>query len=300
MRRHIHDEARHFHMMTTLCRSAVNIPWVLTAIVALPMLFAGCDKNQLASIDPKNSAPQVDHLTFSPDSIYLDALTPVNGEYTVTTTIRAHATDPDGNFDLAGVNANLIMPDGTSAPGRIPLHDDGVSPDSTAGDGLYSGSLEFQLTRAQAGRWQVGVTAVDQRGALSNSLSGQLKLARRNSPPLIFDLLAPDTLTIAAGDSSLLRMSIAASDSDGLADIVQVYWQSPDGQNPTFRFPMRDDGGLSPGPPSGDLVAGDGTFSFMQWIKDSPTIRGRYRLLFKAEDTVGDTSLTLLHILIIQ
>ena len=299
-RRQSHDESRHF-LAGASSRPPISAAIALFAVLVLwAALYTGCDKNQLASLDSTNAAPLISQLVFSPDSVYLDALTPTNGEYTVTTSVRARATDSGGAGDIAAVTADVIMANGSLAASGIGLHDDGVAPDSAAGDGVFSGSLQFQLTRAQAGRWQIRVSAVDHRGALSNALSGQLKLARHNSPPQVFNLTAPDTLTIAPSDSSLLRMTIAASDSDGLADIIEVYWQSPDGQNPGFHFPLKDDGGLSSGPPSGDLIAGDGIFSFMQWIKDSPTVRGNYRLIFKAVDTVGDTSLTLLHNLIIR
>ena len=286
--------------MTNPLRSMFAIRMLWAVLVAVIVLLDGCDKNQLASLDSKDYPPILSQLQFSPDSVYLDNITPANGQYTVTLTIRAKASDADGVTDLAAVTADLIMADGSLAAGGIVLHDDGVTPDSARGDSVFSGSLQFQLTRSQAGNWQVRVSAVDRRGASSNSLSRQLKLTRRNSPPVLFNLEAPDILTIAAGDSSLLRMSIAASDSDGLADIIDVHWESPDGQNPNFPFPMKDDGGSSPGPPSGDPVAGDGIFSFRQWIKDSPTVRGRYRLLFKSRDSAGDTSLTLLHNLTIQ
>jgi hypothetical protein len=268
-------------------------------LIAL-LIISGCDKNQLASLDSKDSAPIVSQLRFSPDSVYIDNLMPVNGQYTITTPVRAVAADNDGSSDLAAVTVDVLRSNGVPAIGRVALLDDGVLPDSVRADGIFSGSVQFLLTRAQTGRYQIRASAIDRQGSVSNSLAGQLKLARHNSPPGIFNLVAPETLTIPVPDSTLLRMSIAASDSDGLADITEVYWTSPDGQNPTFRFPMKDDGGLSPGTPSGDPIAGDGIFSFRQWIKDSPTIRGTYRLLFKAADSVGDTSLTFLHVLVIR
>lgn len=270
------------------------------ALIAL-LIFNGCDKNQLASLDSKNSPPVVSQLWFNPDSVYIDNLTPANGQYSITTTVRAATTDNDGSSDLAKVAVDVLRSNGSLAISGVELHDDGVSPDSVLADGTFSGSAQFSLTRAQAGRYQIRVSAIDRQGSRSNSLAKELRLARHNSAPFLLNLVvAPETLTIASLDSALLRMSIAASDSDGLADIAEVYWKSPDGQNPDFKFPMKDDGGLSIGQPSGDPTAGDGIFSFRQWIRDSPTIRGTYRLLFKAADSMGDTSSTILYSLVIR
>jgi len=298
-RRHCESGIRRFRFLTPRPSSTTG-NFVVAAFSLMAICFSACDKNQLAPFDSTNTAPLVSQLTFSPDSVYLDSLIPSGGEYMVSTTIHIRASDGNGAGDIQAVQADVLMQDGSLVVRGAALHDDGTSPDSAGGDGIYSGSVQFQLTRAQAGRWQVRVAAVDQKGAFSNSLSGLLKLARRNSLPQLANLVAPDTLTIAPGDSSLLVMTIAASDSDGLADITEVYWLSPDGQNPNFHFPMKDDGGLSQGPPSGDLVAGDGIFSYRQWIRDSPSIRGTYRLVFKAQDSVGDTSSSLLHNLIIR
>jgi hypothetical protein len=281
---------------------ATNINKKLPLIIFASLLFlSGCDKNQLAPLDSKNSTPFVSQLRFNPDSIYIDNLAPVNSQYTITTTVDVVATDNDGSSDLMAVTVDIQRSSGALAASGIPLHDDGALPDSVRADGIFSGFVHFSLTRAQAGRYQVQASAIDRQGSRSNSLAKQLQLTRRNSVPSLFDLVVvPETLTIAPLDSALLRMSIAASDSDGLADIAEVYWKSPDGQNPDFKFPMKDDGGLSIGQPSGDPVAGDGIFSFRQWIKDSPTIRGTYRLLFKAADSMGDTSSTILYSLVIR
>ena len=182
------------------------------------------------------------------------------------------------------------------------MRDDGVPPDLAAGDSIFSGYLSFSITRVETGPYRVLFLAVDNEDLESNTSDITLSTTRRNSPPQLdsASLDAPSVVTIPASGFIQAAMSIAAADSDGLADIREVFFLSIDGSNPDFRFPLKDDGGADPGPPSGDAIAGDGVFTILLTISDSPTIRGVYRLLFKAEDTPGDTSNTVLHTLTIE
>src|SRR5437773_6741272 len=107
------------------------------------LALGGCDKNQLAPIDSQDAAPVVRQLELTPDSIYIENLTPVNGLYTVSATVRATATDLDGAFDLVGVTVDAIRGDGSLAASGVALHDNGLSPDSVQDDGIFSGSIQF-------------------------------------------------------------------------------------------------------------------------------------------------------------
>ncbi len=295
-RRDARNEVRHFHSMTDQSR-LFHAGITFRSLLLAAALLAGCDKNQLAPIDSRNFAPLVSQLTFSPDSVYLDALTPSNGEYTVTTTVRARASDSDGN--LSAVTADLFMADGSLAAGGIPLHDDGSSPDSVAGDGIFSRSLQFQVTRAQAGSWQIRVSAIDDRGASSNFLSGRFRLARRNAAPWIFGLNAPDSLTRPTVGSFLFFMAISAADSDGLTDIQQVYFRNLDSPSQQRIFLLDDGGVLHNGITSGDSLAGDGRFSVIVQLPDTVSAR-TFHFQFQAADSFGDTSASLIHSLTVR
>ena len=264
-------------------------------------LSTGCDKNQLSPFDSGNTAPIVRDLHITPDSIYIDNLTPTNGEYAVSVIVNVGAADSDGVFDLAEVSADVIRPDGSSTLTGIVLHDDGLAPDTVAGDGKFSGSAEFKLTRAQAGRYLVKVSATDRVGAMSNALMNGLKLARRNSVPVLSNLDAPDSIIRPQTGSLLFSMTIAASDSDGLSDISQVYFKSLNSSDPTAKFFLYDDGGtiLHNGVLSGDQLAGDGTYSIIVQLPSSASA-GERLFAFQCQDTFGDTSAVLLHSLIVQ
>jgi hypothetical protein len=266
-------------------------------IISLLLMAAGCEKPDGGAIDVGPYPPTLTNASLSPDTVNVDSLTPNNSVYTIRSAVSVQV-----GGKAVQVIAQLLQLNSSSTMMEIPLRDDGILPDLSSGDGIYSGSIEFEISRAEAGTYRVRFLAISSGGATSNIIDLALATTRANSPPFLdpLSLIAPDTITVPPGGISLLVMSIAASDSDGLADIQSVYFLSPDGDNPTFRFPMKDDGGTEPGPPSGDQIAGDGVFSILLSIADSPTIRGDYRFLFKAEDSFGDTSATVLHMITIN
>jgi hypothetical protein len=274
------------------------IPYALKPLVllsALTIVLAGCDKNQLGTIDSKDATPVVSAIRVSPDSVYIENLTPSNGTYTTQVVVRTNAMDPDGASDLRQVLAGVLGKD-NSLVSESSLHDDGQAPDSVAGDGIYSGTATVSLTRAQAGTFQVRTKAIDQAGAGSNANYARLIMARRNSAPLIAAPNAPDSVALSPTDTLLILMTIAASDSDGLADIAEVYFRSLTSSDPTFKFQMYDDGGVRvpTRPLSGDATAGDGVFSIIIQLPPSTT-RGDRQFAFQAADSFGDTSSTYIH-----
>ncbi len=66
--------------------------------------------------------------------------------------VRVTAADSDGSSTSAAVTADVIRPDGTLAATGVTLHDDGVAPDSVAGDGFYAVTLNsLSLEHRQEG-----------------------------------------------------------------------------------------------------------------------------------------------------
>jgi hypothetical protein len=259
-----------------------------------------CEDQDGGTIDITGTPPLLADGVLSPDTINIDMLVPSNSLYTISTSARVTAVDADG--DITVVVARVLRRNSSSTLLEIPLRDDGSQGDSLAHDSVFSGQLEFEIPRSDAGAYRVEFLGNDGNADLSNLVGATLLTTRANSPPTLdgMSLVAPDTVTLPIGGSLLIPMSIAAQDSDGFSDIQSVFFLSPDGGNPLFRFPLKDDGGGDPGPPSGDLLAGDGVFSILLPVSDSPTIRGSYRLFFQAEDTFGDTSATFIHVLTIE
>jgi hypothetical protein len=282
----------------------------LTGLVLVAGFGAGCDKNPLGTVEnnghaPGNHAPFLSSPALSPASVYIDSLTPSAGVYSFAVIVRVTATDADGADDIVGVNAALLPP-GESTPGPgIPLLDNGVLPDSTAGDGVYMARIQFGVARSEAGVYRVQISATDRTGLASNGVDLPLEIRRRNSPPSLSGLVAPDTVTLPVGGMIVVLLSVAASDSDGLGDIQQVYFRSLTSSNPTFKFSLKDDGSTDPPPiagwpSSGDLVAGDGIYTIRIPLVDGQSQRRTNTFAFQAVDRFGDTSATVIHYLTVQ
>ena len=269
----------------------LQAPAVVAACAILAL--SGCDKNPMGTVDSGGQPPMVNRVVLTPTAAAIDTITPVNDIYSVSAVIKANVADPNGAADIRSVQADIVDPSGNHIA-IVSLLDDGVSPDSVRGDGVYSARLVLSVTRADIGRFYPYVVATDGAGLQSNAVAPSILVYRKNSPPKLGALVAPDTLLVPANGSALLFMTLAVSDSDGLADVKEVWFTSPDGSNPTFHYDLKDDGGEG-SPSSGDAVAGDGIYSITISLSDSPTIRGRYRFLFQARDAAGDTSATLLH-----
>ena len=145
-----------------------------------------------------------------------------------------------------------------------------VAPDSSASDGLFSADVLISLLRSQAGAFRLQIQADDREGFLSNALILTVTANRRNSPPYLLpsSLVAPDTVT--RGIDTLVFMSVAAADSDGISDIREVYFRNLDSPSQT-KIPLLDDGGFSPSgtSQSGDSLAGDGVYSVVIQIPPS-------------------------------
>jgi hypothetical protein len=267
----------------------------IALFMAIALALAGCDKNTLGTIDSRDIVPTVTGLRVAPDSVYIDNLTPNNGTYTTQVTVRANASDPDGKSDLREVAADVLRSDNSVATSGVALHDDGIAPDSVSGDGIFSGIATVSLTRAQAGKFQVRAAAIDQIGAVSNSLYHNLKLTRRNARPRIDPPNAPDSVALSPTDTVLIPITIAASDSDGLADIASVFFFSRVSSTPDDPIFLRDDGGANQSK-SGDAVAGDGIFSIIIRLQPNVTRRD-YPFEFYAVDSFNDSSAAYVHTL---
>ncbi|GEM_PF-2339354 len=279
-------------------RPVTNFVGTICLLSFLLLALQGCEETDVIKIDPTGSAPTISGLLIFPPEFNIDSLPSSGGSTTITTVVTANATDSDR--DLNRVTAELSRP-GSSSPFLIvTMRDDGVTPDASALDNIFTGTATFQTTRAQAGAYLVSVGAWDGNGMRSGQLTTGLLLTRNNSRPILdsASLIAPDTLTRPATGSILFSISIAASDSDGLADVRQVYMQNLATSNRDF---LLDDGGVpqSGGVSSGDELAGDGVFTIVFQLPSTVPV-GRYDYILQAVDTFADTSRSVPYSLVIQ
>lgn len=281
----------------------VRTPVALCAILAAAMQISGCDKNELAPFDAPRNSPFLETAAVSPNAVNLDLLTPSNGVYLVAATVQVRATAPTAK--VKAVTADVVRPGGETPFASFTLRDDGVAPDVSASDNTYSGEIRFSVQRSSTGAYRIRLLALGSTGLYSNLLEKSLTISRSNSPPFLSHVVAPDTVVLPAGGALDIHISIAAADSDGLADIQQVYFRSLASSSPDFKFYLKDDGGADPpGAPfflaSSDSVAGDAIYSVLIPLRDSPTVRRTNIFAFQAVDTYGDTSATVLHYLTVR
>ncbi len=265
---------------------------------------AGCEKTDLASIDSKDTPPFLSSPSVAPQAVNIDTLGNQGGKYSVQVMSSVQVSDPEGTGDVEEAYVEVLRPSAESPFLKVPLslQSGGGAVGQT---GVFSGPIQFDLARDEAGRYRVRFIARDRAGLYGNVLETALDLRRNNSPPRLSDLSAPDTIVLPVGGSLVVSISIAASDSDGIGDIQQVYFRSLTSSSPDFKFFLFDDGGTSPpGPPffltSGDEVAGDGRFSIRIPLADGPNVRRTNIFAFQAVDTFGDTSATVLHSLTVR
>lgn len=272
--------------------------WIVIALSVIS--YSGCETNPAGLINPRNSPPDLRSVAVSFDSVNVDEIISVNGRYTITLKVTARVSDDDGSSDIRSVSIEIFRPGASSSLTQVTLRDDGIAPDDVAGDSTFSADVSFQSSRAQTGRYKLRFLARDRAGARSSVIERALFLTRRNSPPRLLSetLIAPDTLVRPNSGFSLFFVSIAAADSDGLADIREVFLRNLNTGNRSF---LQDDGGISQpgGITSGDLVAGDGVFSITLQLP-STLPPGVYPFNLQATDTFGDTSGVVPYTLVVQ
>ena len=256
---------------------------------------AGLDPSDSSPVPPRAASPHV-----SPETVNIDSLTPAGSTYGITLTVSVRASDPDGQGDLSSVLAEAMRPGEGASFAQTSLHDDGIAPDTTAGDSVFSGTLFFYATRPQAGVYRVRFVAQDRAALRSTGVEATCNLIRNNAVPVLdsLSLAAPDTLVRPPSGSLLFRVSIAAQDSDGLSDIQRVFMEN---LATLTRFTLLDDGGAPQpgGVTSGDSLAGDGIFSITFGLPSSaPSGVLQYRL--QAVDAAQDTSTSVPYTLVVQ
>jgi len=269
--------------------------WTSATLSFLLFLICGCEKQPSGVIDPLASPIFLSWATVYPDSVLLTSLPQSNNILTVTVDVHAKVSLPIGSSRNIIVTVDVISAGSTDSFLTTGLHDDGVAPDSVAGDGIYSAQIVFTITKSASGIYTLLYSATDQLGNASNQIEQPLFLIRNSHAPVLSNLVAPDTVYLPTGGSVQINMYLRATDPDGQSDIKQVYWRSLDASDPTYRYTMHNDGS-APG-----SVPGDSNYAFPLLIQDSPPIpRKTFHFAFQAVNNFGDTSTTIIHRLTIK
>lgn len=173
------------------------------------------------------------------------------------------------------------------------LNDVGYDSDSIAGDGIYSSTISFQIPRVISGLFLVKIQAIDLNDSYSNELILSFNIIRSVSYPTISNLIATDTVRLPVSGEIPIPLHISVSDSDGLADIKEVFFRNLDFSDPTLKVFLFDNGNILD---NGDSIAGDGIFSRIIKLKYDNTPKPN-RLEFQAKDFSGMLSNKIIHTL---
>jgi hypothetical protein len=272
--------------------------------LAIALFVLGCQSDENTPIDPFRLPPFVKSFEISPTTVNTDTINvgqqrlPTD-TLSITVNAIAQVSDPEGISNLLEVSVGVYRPTSRDLIKTAALLDNGVSPDAIAGDGTFASLVTFKILRSDIGDFQVEVTAVNKSNVTSNTLTRFLTVERLNRPPILSDLVAPDSVSVSTS-VVLLQLTVTAADPDGQSDVQKVFFNSfkPDGSpssgNP---FQMLDDGNA--GGSSGDQVSGDGIYSLVIQLPPG-TPKGDYRFEFQAEDRSGALSNTVVHTITVR
>lgn len=227
------------------------------------IVFSSCEKNDDSVIDPVLSIPKILSASVTPNTY--DSIS-INGTITATVT-----------SDLPVTNVIAIIKNPLNQPvGTVELKDNGIAPDPTSGDGIFTGIMNITLTCKLVGSYSIGIIAANNSGLSSNQFNVSFTETNgTNHPPSLTFVISPDSLKLPSGtngDSVVVAFLQAwPIDPDGICDVAEVLFHSykPDGTitnngNPISLF---DDGDKEN---HCDTTAGDGHFSLCIKLVNNP------------------------------
>lgn len=264
----------------------------------LGIALTSCERTVDTPLDVDYTQPFLHGLVVSPVSFNTDTIL-INGQTTPDDIIELSLTcsvfaDVPAPGQSANVTFTIANPGGGSTYATGMLHDDGILPDSAAGDGKYTGTVTFSIQRVEVGYFELSVVGAISDVVSSNTVRKVIPVFRSSRAPFLYDLSAPDTVVLPPANQVLLiLMSVAASDSDGPEDVRDVYFRNLDSPSDTTRkFFLYDDGDVNG--LSGDSLAGDGVYSIIVQLP-SGTPAATYRFSFEAEDRLDLISTPIIH-----
>lgn len=262
---------------------------IFLCIISISILFVGCEKkfNDVVNVPlPNYSVEGVSNFS---------SFTYSAADSTIILYLKIDSTS-----DVNEVYCSVYDPDGnelSNSPVQLLDNGDLSNGDATKGDGVYSN--KFQMSHSDpVGKYAVKYFIKDNGDNTSLAAVQYFTYDNHqvNKPPVISDLVAPDTVTVT--DTMSIFMSVKASDPNGLSDIQSVYFitYKPNGTTNGTQFEMKDDGNTSA---DGDVKAGDGIYSIIINVTyQNP--KGSYRFDFEAEDRSGSISNVISHNIVIN
>lgn len=165
----------------------------------------------------------------------------------------------------------------------VTLNDSAAAGDALAGDNIFSRSIPLTRIDSLSGKVYVQY-AVQEAGSLVQTFLDTLELAA-NLPPLITDIIMPDTLVRPESGSKELLLAVHADDPNGQEDVIAAYFQVKNNITGAWgeTYDCYDNG------TNGDTHAGDGIFSRGLQISSENTAATNY-FRFRVKDNAANFS----------
>ncbi|MEE8417963.1 MAG: choice-of-anchor X domain-containing protein [candidate division Zixibacteria bacterium] len=188
------------------------------------------------------------------------------------------ATDPQGIDDIDSVRGRYSYLGDDIFSDYVFFKDDGLDPDTIAGDGRYSVKFLPADGEFEFGFYLFSAQAIDKGGNVSMPLD-TLFWTVDGDKPILFNPIGPDSLE--KGSPDIYYIFINAYDPGGLADIDSVYFIAtrPDGSSNGIHQYMYDDGSTYE-----DSVAEDGRYTIGIQAPDTTSQSGDFVFTFYALD----------------
>ncbi|MCK4559328.1 MAG: hypothetical protein KAV45_06055 [Calditrichia bacterium] len=195
--------------------------------------------------------------------------------------------DPQGLGNLTGVYLTVHESSGGKEIFSDSLYDEGSyhypeAGDVLAGDGVFSNRFQTAdiSESVDQAEYIFRFIAFDMQNHESQIWENLITFGP-NSPPVIHQISAPDSLSFQNENTIF---SITVSDSDGIEDIAQAYFESKSLNRgfTLYEQELYNDGDFEN---HGDLLAGDSIFSTRILPEFLAGKKGQYDLIFHVEDT---------------
>jgi hypothetical protein len=251
----------------------------LSLLLLITVFFISCEKDDSSIIDPVLHFPNIDSAFVTPNvfdtsTVYCIAIAVVTSEEAINR-VTAKVKNPDGQELLT-----------------IDLFDNGVFPDTTAGDKRYTGQISLNLPCRLIGTYNVEFLAENISHLFSPSITRSFSIIQTYfDNPVISDLIISDSLQRPISGFNVGFLQVKALDANGQCDIRHVYFRTirPDGTTNGLTFYMYDDGNILE---HCDTVANDTKYSLCINIDNTAQI-GYYKFIFNAVDRSDSLSNTL-------
>lgn len=259
-------------------------------LIFLPFLFFGCEKDFDGVIQPQQSIYNVIG-TSSFDSF----------EYSGNDSVVTFFIKIDTSSRISRAYCDIYSSDNKKVNASpLDLFDNGniTNGDTIADDFIYSNNFVMSINYPN-GRYNVRYYLADETNTsiLAAVQTFSYDNGKNKIAPVLSDLQIPDTVSF----NQTFTFSVLASDSNGLNDIIEVYYElfRPDGSQVSnsqgiTKFPLFDDGVQG-----NDQTADDGRYTvFLTFPTGQQS--GSWRFEFEARDRSSRLSNRIIHSLVVQ